>query len=226
MTTGSVRLIHWPDWLINKHLGKIEIKLDMICFHIFWVIRNIHYLKVLTLDIDRFHESSLILIHKLLIPSDFDLDLILINLVINSISYSTCKFKRIVYPKMKMVIIYSPSCHSKHVWVSFLCWTQKKFCHDNSRRDWHGNVRDNVNVFGLGGIDATLLQSKSRDLLLPNYIHNMLLWACKKYCCCKYIIHERTPYTIHESPRSRSIQVEVGKVEGFWSMLRNCYNKH
>ncbi len=27
------------------------------------------------------------------------------------------------------------------------------FCHDNSRRDWHGNEHDNVNVFGLGGID-------------------------------------------------------------------------
>ncbi len=46
---------------------------------------------------------------------------------------------------MKMVIIYSPSCHSKHEWVSFLCWTQNKLCHDNSRRDWHGNVHDNVN---------------------------------------------------------------------------------
>ncbi len=41
---------------------------------------------------------------------------------------------------------------------------------------------------------ATLLrQSKYRDLLLP-YIHNMLLWACKKYCCCKYNIHEITPH--------------------------------
>ncbi len=27
------------------------------------------------------------------------------------------------------------------------------FCHDNSQRDWHGNVHDSVNVFGLGGID-------------------------------------------------------------------------
>ncbi len=47
----------------------------------------------------------------------------------------------------------------------------------------------------------------------------MLLWACKEYCCCKYNIHEITPYSIHESPRSRSIQVELGKVEGFWSTL-------
>ncbi len=27
------------------------------------------------------------------------------------------------------------------------------FCHDNSRRGWHGHVHDNVNVLGLGGID-------------------------------------------------------------------------
>ncbi len=27
------------------------------------------------------------------------------------------------------------------------------FCYDNSWRDWHGNVHDNVNVLGLGGID-------------------------------------------------------------------------
>ncbi len=31
--------------------------------------------------------------------------------------------------------------------------SEKVFCHDNSRRDCHGNVHDNVNVFGLGRID-------------------------------------------------------------------------
>ncbi len=50
----------------------------------------------------------------------------------------------------------------------------------------------------------------------------MLLWACKKYCCCKYNMHEITPYSIHESPHSRSILVELGKVEGFWSTLRTA----
>ncbi len=41
------------------------------------------------------------------------------------------------------------------------------------------------------------------------YIHNMLLWACKKNCCCKY--------SIHESPRSRSIQVVRWRVsEARW----------
>ncbi len=48
-------------------------------------------------------------------------------------------------------------------------------------------------------------------------------------CCCEHvtstaavhITHEITPiYSIHESPRSRSIQVELGKVEGFWSVLQ------
>ncbi len=27
------------------------------------------------------------------------------------------------------------------------------FCHGNSRRDWHGNVLEIFNVFGVGGID-------------------------------------------------------------------------
>ncbi len=35
-----------------------------------------------------------------------------------------------------------------------------------------------------------------------------------------------TSYSIHESPHSRSIQVELGNLEGFWSTLGNCYNKH
>ncbi len=96
------------------------------------------------------------------------------------------------------------------------------FCHDNSRRDWHGNVHDNVNVFGLGRIDLLrcCCDRASTETCYCQYIYNMLLWACKKYCCCKYNIHEITPYSIHESPRSRSIQVELGKVEGFWSTLR------
>ncbi len=88
------------------------------------------------------------------------------------------------------------------------------FCHDNSRRDWHGNVHDNVNVFGLGGIDllrCCCCGRASTETCYCQYIHNMLLWACKKYCCCKYYIHEITPHkavdiegTIHP-PKSRSI---------------------
>ncbi len=35
---------------------------------------------------------------------------------------------------------------------SELCF-EMYFCHDNSRRDWHGNVHNNVNVFGLGRTD-------------------------------------------------------------------------
>ncbi len=96
------------------------------------------------------------------------------------------------------------------------------FCDDNSRRDWHGNVHDNVNVFGLGGI--YLLRCcggrASTETCYWQYIHNMLLWACKKYCCCKYTWNN--PHSIQESPRSRSIQVELGKVEGFWSALQTA----
>ncbi len=66
-----------------------------------------------------------------------------------------------------------------------------EFCHDNSRRVYHGNVHDNVNVFGLGGIDLLHCCSRaSIETCYCQYIHNTLLWACKKYCCCTYNIHE------------------------------------
>ncbi len=103
--------------------------------------------------------------------------------------------------------------------------THTYFCHDNSRRDWDGNVHDNVKVFGLGRIDLLLLLlhccgRSSTEACYCQYIHKMLLWACTKHWCCTYNIHEITPPpSVHESPHSRSIQVELGKVEDFWSML-------
>ncbi len=48
--------------------------------------------------------------------------------------------------------------------------------------DWHGNVHDNVNVFGLGGIDllrCSCCGRASSETCYCQYIHNMLLWACK-----------------------------------------------
>ncbi len=51
------------------------------------------------------------------------------------------------------------------------CFNYTHFCHDHSRRDWHGNVHGNVNVFGLGGID--LLHYCGR--------------ASSKTCYCQYI---------------------------------------
>ncbi len=57
------------------------------------------------------------------------------------------------------------------------------------------NVHDNVNVFGLGGIDLLrcCCGRACTGTRYCQYIHNMLLWACKKYCCCTYNIHEITP---------------------------------
>ncbi len=44
----------------------------------------------------------------------------------------------------------------------------------------------------------------------------MLLWACEKYCCCTYNMNN--PHSIDDAtPCSRSIQGDLGKVEGFWS---------
>ncbi len=53
------------------------------------------------------------------------------------------------------------------------------FCHDNSRSDVHGNIHDNVNVFGLGGIDllrcCCCCGRTSTETCYCQYIHNMLL---------------------------------------------------
>ncbi len=103
-------------------------------------------------------------------------------------------------------------------WIDLVC--KPYFYHDNSRRVWHGNVHDSVKVFDLGGIDLLrcCCGRASTETCYCQYIHNMLLWACKK-CCCTYNIYEITPiYYIHESPHRGSMQVELGKVEGFWSM--------
>ncbi len=54
--------------------------------------------------------------------------------------------------------------------------TKPMFCHDNSQRDWHGNVHDNVNVFGLGGIDLLRCCGRANtETCYCQYIHNMLL---------------------------------------------------
>ncbi len=95
------------------------------------------------------------------------------------------------------------------------------FCNRKSLRVYHGNDMID-NVFSLGGIVLLWCCGRaSTTTCYCQYIHNMLLWTCKKYCCCTYNIYEITPiYYIHESSRSRYIQVELGKVEGFWSMLQ------
>ncbi len=48
---------------------------------------------------------------------------------------------------------------------------------DNSQRDWHGTVYDNVNVFGLGGIDAAAAEQVPR-LAIAN---------TSTTCCCEHV---------------------------------------
>ncbi len=82
------------------------------------------------------------------------------------------------------------------------------------------------NVFGLGVIDllCCCCCRASTETCYCQYIQDMLLWACMKFCCCTYNTYESPPYSIQESPCSRSIQVELGKVEGSWSTV-NYYSK-
>ncbi len=49
----------------------------------------------------------------------------------------------------------------------------------------------------------------------------MLLRACKKYSCCTYNIWNNPPQHAW-IPHSRSIQVELGKMEGFSSILQTA----
>ncbi len=58
-------------------------------------------------------------------------------------------------------------------------------------------------MFGLGALD--LLCCCYQGLLLPIHVRNTAA------AHITYI----TPYSIHDSPHSRSIQVEQGKVESF-----------
>ncbi len=96
----------------------------------------------------------------------------------------------------------------------------------------YGNGYDNVSVFGLGGIDLLLcwnatavgyccccrllllVQSKYWNLLLP--IHTIHIW------CCEYLRHTVVAQIAYIITRGRSIQVELGKVEGFRGTLKAC----
>ncbi len=96
---------------------------------------------------------------------------------------------------------------------------EQHLCHDNSRRDLHGNVHDNVDVFGFGGIDLLHYCGRaSNETHYCQYIHNVRNTAAANITYKNNPLP--SPHSIHESPRSRSIQVELGKVEGFWSTLQ------
>ncbi len=128
--------------------------------------------------------------------------------------------------------------------------------------------------WGFGEIDllrCCCCDRASTESCFNQNIHNMLLWASKKYCCTYYIYKITPPinHMLHPLPgphhlnsfvfraglepgilareagalprrlkslasvaraplwitTQKGIQVELGKVEGFWSAL-HCYNKH
>ncbi len=62
-----------------------------------------------------------------------------------------------------------------------------------------------------------LQQSKYRDILLT--IHSQHV----RNTAAALITYVNKPHSIHESPCGRSIQVELGKVEGFWSVLQQLH---
>ncbi len=75
-------------------------------------------------------------------------------------------------------------------------------------------VHDNVNVFGLGGIDllcCCCCGTASSETCYCQYIHTMLLWACKIYCCCTYNMNN--PHSIH-NPVADLYRWSWGRVAG------------
>ncbi len=65
-------------------------------------------------------------------------------------------------------------------------------CHNNSRRDWHGNVHDIVNMFDLGGINLLcccyMRLSRYWELLLP--INTSIT------CCCEHVWNTAAAHTV------------------------------
>ncbi len=109
-------------------------------------------------------------------------------------------------------------CFNNFIFLFFLLamvWSLSLwFCHDNSWRDWHSNVHDNIHVLGFGGLD--LLHCRcSRESSLPR----LTTANTSTTCCCEHVINTAAAHIIW-SPHSRPIQVELGKVEGFLSVLQ------
>jgi len=90
----------------------------------------------------------------------------------------------LIHQKTKSFELYHP--HEFYSTIILLYFNNSLyFYYDNSRRHRHGNVHDNVKVFGLGRIDLLhrcYCGRASTETCYCQYIHNMLLWACKKYC--------------------------------------------
>ncbi len=57
---------------------------------------------------------------------------------------------------------------------------QKYLCHDNSRSDLHGNVHDNVNVFGLG-------RNRSAAAATAEQVPRLATANTSTTCCCEHV---------------------------------------
>ncbi len=91
-----------------------------------------------------------------------------------------------------------------------------------TKRVWHGKYKTMLICLVWLNRSSTLLrQSMYRDLLLPVHPQHVRNTAAAHITNMKYCINE--------SLHSRSIQVELGKVEGFWStlqLLQQALDKH
>ncbi len=92
----------------------------------------------------------------------------------------------------------------------------------SARRFWSFSVRAPaglwMEIYYWSQNCASLTRCAWQSQLLSNRDFNYNL-SCSP--SCTYNIYGITPiYSIHESPRCRSLQVELGKVEGFFSVLQ------
>ncbi len=94
-------------------------------------------------------------------------------------------------------------------------------------RNWY----DNVGVFGLGGIDLLLCWNAAAVgyccccrllLLVQNKYRNSPLPIHTAIRCCEYLRQTVVVQIAYIITSGRSIQVELGKVEGFRGALKAC----
>ncbi len=61
----------------------------------------------------------------------------------------------------------------ENAWPDHWYYIYFNICHDNSQRDWHGNVHDIVNVFVVAGYMLCCCSRASTESFYWQYIHNM-----------------------------------------------------
>lgn len=64
-----------------------------------------------------------------------------------------------------------------------------KLCHDNFRSGWHGNGDDNVDIFGLGGVDLVLATAITYTTRCYEQVRHATAAAAVQYSVDEFQFH-------------------------------------